>query len=252
MLQMRRSALRLAQRPYRCQWRRYADTKPPDPTNSVREPNNKPVNEPVGGRDSSGTDSVHAASAGGHEPTHHAPHPEPHNESLGRGFYASIAALALSFALYKLSRSSSSDPSAKGDLSKQPFLTRAMAYYNYWQDEYARRNTMHTKMVEQAGADRNLFQSSPWTHHIDLKFPEIFNTGSPYNIPAGHSADLGALKAHYEKKNVEAEEKRMAKLQETAGEGEVLKQRRAAEEALLADKKPVSILQRMGLQRPEQ
>lgn len=51
---------------------------------------------------------------------------------------------------------------------------------------------------------------------------------------------------------MEAEEKRMAKLQETAGEGEVLKQRRAAEEALLADKKPVSILQRMGLQRPEQ
>lgn len=89
-----------------------------------------------------------------------------------RGFYASIAALALSFALYKFSRSSSPDPSAKGDPSKQPLLTRAMAYYNYWQDEYARRNTMHTKMVEQAGADRNLFQSSPWTHHIDLKFPE--------------------------------------------------------------------------------
>ena len=82
----------------------------------------------------------------------------------------------------------------------------------------------------------------------------IFNTGSPYNIPAGHSADLRALKAHYEKKNVEAEERRMAKLQETAGEGEILKQRRAAEEALLrvADKKPVSILQWMGLQRPEQ
>ena len=31
---------------------------------------------------------------------------------------------------------------------------------------------MHTNMVEQAGADRNLFQNSPWTHHIDLKFPE--------------------------------------------------------------------------------
>ena len=35
------------------------------------------------GGDSSGTDSVHAASAGGYEPTHHAPHPESHNESLG-------------------------------------------------------------------------------------------------------------------------------------------------------------------------
>ncbi|KAL9069815.1 MAG: hypothetical protein Q9161_005274 [Pseudevernia consocians] len=214
MLQTRRGVLRLAQRPYHRQWRGYADIKPPDPTSSVREPDNKPVNEPI-----------------------------------GRGFYASIAALALSFALYKFSRSSSPDPSAKGDPSKQPLLTRAMAYYNYWQDEYARRNTMHTKMVEQAGADRNLFQSSPWTHHIDLKFPEIFNTGSPYNIPAGHSADLGALKAHYEKKNVEAEDKRMVRLKEMARDSEILKQRR---EAVLADKKPQSLLQWMGLQRPEQ
>lgn len=92
--------------------------------------------------------------------------------SKQRGFYASIAAIALSFALYKFTRSSSSDPNTKGDVSKQPLLTRAMAYYNYWQDEYAKRNAMHTKMVEQAGADRNLFESSPWSHHIELKFPE--------------------------------------------------------------------------------
>ncbi|KAM0802471.1 hypothetical protein BDR22DRAFT_131930 [Usnea florida] len=251
MSRMQRSALCLAQRPHRCQWRGFADSRPPDPTNSVREPDNKPVNEPIGDGDSSGTDSAHAASAGGHEPTHHAPHPEPHNENLGRGFYVSIAALALSFALYKFSRSSSSDPSTKGDPSKQPLLTRAIGYYDYWQDEYARRSTIHTRMVEQAGADRNLFQSSPWTHHIDLKFPEIFNTGSPYNVPAGHSADLGALRAHYEKKNVEAEEKRMAKQREMARDSEALKQRRDAEEALLADQKPQSILQRIGLQKPD-
>ena len=79
----------------------------------------------------------------------------------------------------------------------------------------------------------------------------IFNTGSPYNIPAGHSADLGALRAHYEKKNVEAEEKRMAKVREMAADSEALKQRRDAEEALVADQKPQSILQRIGLQKPE-
>ena len=77
----------------------------------------------------------------------------------------------------------------------------------------------------------------------------IFNTGSPYNIPAGHSADLGALKAHYEKKNVEAEDKRMVRLKEMARDSEILKQRR---EAVLADKKSQSLLQWMGLQRPEQ
>ncbi len=79
----------------------------------------------------------------------------------------------------------------------------------------------------------------------------IFNTGSPYNIPAGHSTDLGALKAHYEKKNVEADEKRTARLKEMADDNEVIRQRREAEEAQLADKKAPSILQRMGLQRPE-
>lgn len=76
----------------------------------------------------------------------------------------------------------------------------------------------------------------------------MFNTGSPYNIPAGHSADLGALRAHYEKKNVEAEDKRMVRLKEMAEDSEILKQRR---EAVLADKKAQSILQWMGLQRPK-
>lgn len=43
----------------------------------------------------------------------------------------------------------------------------------------------------------------------------------------------------------------MAKLKEMAGDSEILKQRREAEAALLAEKKPQSILQWMGLQRPE-
>lgn len=80
----------------------------------------------------------------------------------------------------------------------------------------------------------------------------IFNTGSPYNIPAGHSADLGALKAHYERKNVEADEKRIVRLQEMADDSEIMRKRREAEETLLAKKKAPTILQRMGLQRPEQ
>jgi hypothetical protein len=89
-----------------------------------------------------------------------------------RGFYVSIAALALSFAVYKFSRRSSNDPATAGDPSTQPLITRILQYYSFWQDDFKRRNTLHTQAVEQAGSDRNLFQSSPWTHHIDLKFPE--------------------------------------------------------------------------------
>ena len=79
----------------------------------------------------------------------------------------------------------------------------------------------------------------------------IFNTGSPYNIPAGHSTDLGALRAHYEKKNVEAEEERIVRVKQMADDSEE-RERREAEERLLANKKGQSMLQRMGLQRPEQ
>lgn len=47
--------------------------------------------EDVQGSDSSGTDSLHAASAGGHEPTDHPPHPESKNEELGvRSYFRSI------------------------------------------------------------------------------------------------------------------------------------------------------------------
>lgn len=51
---------------------------------------------------------------------------------------------------------------------------------------------------------------------------------------------------------MEAEEKRMANMKEMAGDSEILLQRREAEAARVAARKPQSILQRMGLQRPEQ
>lgn len=50
---------------------------------------------------------------------------------------------------------------------------------------------------------------------------------------------------------MEVEEKRIAKLKEMAGEREILQRRKEVEEALLAYKKAPSILQWMGLQRPE-
>lgn len=88
----------------------------------------------------------------------------------------------------------------------------------------------------------------------------VFNTGSPYNIPAGASADLDHLRAHYEKLNVEAEEKRIARLKAHEGDSAMLAQREAEalterqpEGALewLGLKKPgVSILESMGLKKP--
>ncbi|MCJ1295377.1 hypothetical protein MMC34_006939 [Xylographa carneopallida] len=142
----------------------------------------------------------HATSAGQAEPVAHAHHAEPVNESLGRGFYITLASLPLAFALYKFSRSSDNSSAA----AAQPWLTRLIGSWASLQERWVVRNTLHTRMVEQAAQDRNLFQSTPASQMVELKFPEVFNTGSPYNVPAGQMANLDALVAHYEKRNRDA------------------------------------------------
>ncbi|MCJ1378410.1 hypothetical protein MMC17_001508 [Xylographa soralifera] len=143
----------------------------------------------------------HSAAAGHAEPVSHAHHPEPVNEPLGRGFYITLASLPLAFALYKFSRSSD-DSSAT---AAQPWLTRLIGSYSTFQERWVARNTLHTRMVEQAANDRNLFQSTPASKMVELKFPEVFSQGSPYNVQAGQTANLDELVAHYEKQNRDAE-----------------------------------------------
>ncbi|KAL8823228.1 MAG: hypothetical protein Q9191_006052 [Dirinaria sp. TL-2023a] len=165
------------------------------------------------------TSTGHFDSAGQHSGSPPPPpHPEPVNESLGRGFYVTLALVPLSFALYKFSRSSNpnvSDPNAK----EQPWLTRIIASYDHWGKEWERRNSLHTVMIEQAAHDRHLFQGEAFNEkkqpgvRVELRFPEIFSTGSPYNVPAGHQANLDELIEHYRKRNVEAQEKRERKAQ---------------------------------------
>ncbi|KAL8704463.1 MAG: hypothetical protein Q9201_002379 [Fulgogasparrea decipioides] len=119
-------------------------------------------------KDNDTTSTGHHASAGQHEPTRHGHHPEPVNESLGRGFYFVIAAIPLSFAVYKFSRSSDGSSAE----SAQPWLTRMIKRYDDWQTRWADRNALHTKMIEQAGHDRNLFHNSQPSALVDLAFPE--------------------------------------------------------------------------------
>ncbi|KAI9857314.1 MAG: hypothetical protein M1824_004864 [Vezdaea acicularis] len=122
----------------------------------------------------------------------------PTTESFGRGFYITIAAVPLSILAYQLT---SGEDSAFSNL-----LRRYADYRQTWEE----RNTLHTKMIEQAAFDRNLFQSGKANPHVPLRFQEIFNTGSPWNVPAGHgAANLDKLVAHYEKENREAEERQL-------------------------------------------
>ncbi|MCJ1314506.1 hypothetical protein MMC25_008188 [Agyrium rufum] len=180
MLQARRNTLRFA-RDFRCQYqRRYETVKP---------------------------ETGHAAAAGHAEPVHHGHHPAPADESFGSGFYIGLAAIPLSVAFYQFSKSpDSADP--------RSFITKWIGQYSNMKESWQERNTLHTLAVENAAFDRNLFQSEPADRGVVLRFPEMFNSGSPYNVPAGHQADLREVIGHYEKQNFELQRRQLDKMEE--------------------------------------
>ena len=60
----------------------------------------------------------------------------------------------------------------KSEDGKIPGLTTIINKYSDYKERWAARNTLHTTMIEQAAFDRNLYQSSPGTKHVNLRFPE--------------------------------------------------------------------------------
>ncbi|RPA94515.1 hypothetical protein L873DRAFT_1830313 [Choiromyces venosus 120613-1] len=123
---------------------------------------------------------------------HFTPPPEHPEESFGKGFYLSIAAVVGTIALYKLEQSiSGSDRSP---------LTRAIEYYSDVQDLWEQRNTRRTVLIERAATDRTLFLNSEPNKAIQVKFPEMLNNFSPRNNEIGfvQSVDLSTLREHYE------------------------------------------------------
>jgi hypothetical protein len=83
---------------------------------------------------------------------------------LQTAFYVVLGAIPLSLGVYAVSR-----PDKDG---KMAGLTKVINSYSYYKERWAARNTLHTAMIEQAAFDRNLYQSSPGTKHVDLRFPE--------------------------------------------------------------------------------
>ncbi|KAI9048163.1 hypothetical protein LZ554_007958 [Drepanopeziza brunnea f. sp. 'monogermtubi'] len=148
--------------------------------------------------------TAHPEKAGDHGHHHH--HEGPKTESLGTQFFVALAIVPLSLGVYAVSR-----PDAQGH--PRGFSNFIGSYYTEYKDRWAQTNTIHTAALEAAAFDRNLFQSTPGTKHVDLRFPEILNTGSPFNVSAGQGPrNMDALVAHYEKQNSDAEEKKVKAL----------------------------------------
>ncbi|OCL10644.1 hypothetical protein AOQ84DRAFT_387355 [Glonium stellatum] len=135
--------------------------------------------------------------------THGHGHHEPVNESFGKGFFISIAAIPAAYALYKFSRMNTDE---------KPWFTRLIESYSDLKATWAERNDLHTRAIELAASDRNLFVNSAPNYHAELRFPDMMNVGSPYNVPAGSGVNLGKVIAKYEKEYYEEQAKKLEQL----------------------------------------
>ncbi|KAF2831760.1 hypothetical protein CC86DRAFT_342781 [Ophiobolus disseminans] len=130
----------------------------------------------------------------------------PVNEPIGRGFWITFGCIPAAFALYFVSRDNS-------DNSK-PFLTRMIDGYAESSEKWSKRNDLHVRMIEQAGEDRVLFQNTRPYEHVEMKFPEIMNVGSPYNVPAGSQVSMEKVIEKYKKIAYEDNERKLEALRE--------------------------------------
>jgi len=142
----------------------------------------------------------HASGSHGHG----AQHTGPTTESFGPGFYFCLAAIPTGLILYKITR-----PGPDG----QPYFSRLIGEkFASYKTEFLERADSHTQAMERAAADRTLFlnesaQNTP--RYVDLRYPEMVNASSPYNVPAGHgSANMDKLIAKYQKQAFEENEKK--------------------------------------------
>ncbi|KAF5713466.1 nadh-ubiquinone oxidoreductase kda subunit [Fusarium mundagurra] len=74
-------------------------------------------------------------------------------------------------------------------------------------------NALHTKAMEQAGYDRNLFENGGNKHRfVDVAYPEAMTSYAPRNNVAGHLANMDYVVEHYRQKHIQEEERKAAKL----------------------------------------
>ncbi|CAI6332112.1 unnamed protein product [Periconia digitata] len=130
--------------------------------------------------------------------------PEPVNESMGNGFWITIGAVPVGWAIYAMSRSD--DPNAA------PLVTRLIDKYTEAQEKWTARNDLHVRMIEQAGSERVLFVNSTPQEYVPLKFPEIMTVSSPYNVPASSHVNLDKVLAKYRQEANEDNERKLEAL----------------------------------------
>ncbi|KAI0176758.1 hypothetical protein BJ166DRAFT_505291 [Pestalotiopsis sp. NC0098] len=126
-------------------------------------------------------------------------------EKLSTSFYVFIGLVPASMFFYGISR-----PGKNGEPSG---LTTWLRGFEYFRQEDMERNALRTQLLEQAAHDKHLFLHAEKNPHVDLKMPELINSGAPWNVPAGHRGrNLGELTEHFRQQHIEEEERKVKKL----------------------------------------
>ncbi|KAK4230746.1 hypothetical protein QBC38DRAFT_22410 [Podospora fimiseda] len=150
---------------------------------------------PTGARNTRSYGSSH-----GHD--HH--HGHTVEESLGVGTYIAVGLVPASYIVYSISRT--------GENGEESTLHKWFRSLTDYGTQWETRNHMVTAALEQAAHDKHLLLNAPQRKNIELRFPEVFQTGSPFNVPAGHYANIDQVVEHYRQQHLNEEERKAKKL----------------------------------------
>ncbi|KAK8027408.1 hypothetical protein PG991_004464 [Apiospora marii] len=120
-------------------------------------------------------------------------------------FYVFAGLLPTAAIFYTISR-----PGADGEPST---ISQYLNQFEALNKDHVVRNALRTDALERAAHDKHLFlNAGPKSPHVELKTPELLNSGSPWNVPAGHYANLDQVTEHYRQAHLADEERKAKKL----------------------------------------
>ncbi|KAG5982582.1 hypothetical protein E4U55_001688 [Claviceps digitariae] len=133
---------------------------------------------------------------------HHQPAVEV-NESFGKGSIATVAVFFGGVLFYQFVPKQGEDSAISNLISK----------YMSKKEDWAEINALHTKAMEQAGYDRNLFENaSSKDRYADVAYPEALQSHAARNIQAGQLMNLDHVVEHFRQKHLEDEDRKAKKL----------------------------------------
>ncbi|KYK56888.1 NADH-ubiquinone oxidoreductase 17.8 kDa subunit [Drechmeria coniospora] len=125
------------------------------------------------------------------------------NESFGKGSIATVGLFFGGVLFYQFTPKKDEESSLTNFISK--YTSRA--------EDWEEINALHTKAMEQAGFDRNLFENASNKHRfVDVAYPEAFQSHAPRNIQAGHLMHLDSVVEHYRQQHLKDEDRKAKKL----------------------------------------